>query len=237
MPDVAGKKLDVAYEQIKDAGIDDEDKIKVDGGGLFGIVRESNWTVCTQSPVAGKVVSGEPKLTVKRSCKKKSHNDTAAKPSPSPTPTNTPTEEPEPTATTPAKPKVPDVLTAKNNDEFAALLKLGDNCSDKIARFAKKYPDQKFRFDGSIADFAGHADTKTRFDMLVGPGDYDENSAVGPSFQFYDKNFLSLNLTGDYPDNLAVGQQYTFTAKIDPIDGYNAETCLLRLEPVETKAR
>ena len=36
MPDVTGKKLDDAKSAIKDAGFDDE--VKVDGGGLFGVV-------------------------------------------------------------------------------------------------------------------------------------------------------------------------------------------------------
>ena len=48
MPDVTGKKLDVAKSAIKDAGFEDE--VKVDGGGVFGVIKESNWEVCDQSP-------------------------------------------------------------------------------------------------------------------------------------------------------------------------------------------
>ncbi len=226
MPDVTNKKLDVAYDQIKDAGFDDEDQIEVDGGGIFGIVAEGNWTVCKQSPAAGKPVSGQPQLTVKRSCKKKNATQADDNPSPSEEPTKDPTPSP--------KPKAPDVFTSENNKELATILTLGDNCSDEIGAFAKKYPQQKFRFDGSISALAAHEGYDTRFDMLIGAGDDGGNTSSGPSFQFYDKNAFDLNLTGDFPDNLAVGQKYTFTAEIEE---YLPDNCLLRLSPVETKAR
>src|SRR3954468_24840570 len=66
MPDVTGKKLDVAKSAVKDAGFEGE--VKVDGGGLFGVIKESNWEVCNQSPAAGEVVPDAPRLTVDRSC-------------------------------------------------------------------------------------------------------------------------------------------------------------------------
>lgn len=227
MPDVINEKLDAAYDQIKDAGLDDEDQVEVDGGGIFGIVAEGNWTVCKQSPAAGEPVSGQPKLMVKRSCKKKDATQAADdKPGPSATPTKDPTPSP--------KPKAPDVLTSENNKDLALILTLGDTCADEIDNFAKKYPQQKFRFDGSIADLAAHGGYDTRFDMLIGAGDDGGNTTSGPSFQFYDKNAFQLNLTGDFPDDLAVGQKYTFTAEIEE---YLPENCLLRLSPVETKAR
>ncbi len=39
MPDVTGKKLDVAQSDIKQAGF--ENKVEVLGGGAFGVVKES----------------------------------------------------------------------------------------------------------------------------------------------------------------------------------------------------
>src|SRR3954453_10777504 len=66
MPDVTAKKLDVAKSAIKDAGFEDE--VKVDGGGVFGVIDESNWEVGDQSPAAGEAVSDAPRLTVDRSC-------------------------------------------------------------------------------------------------------------------------------------------------------------------------
>ena len=66
MPDVTGKKLDVAESMISDAGI--EGDVEVDGGGAFGVVNESNWRVCGQAPAQGAAVEGTARLTVDRSC-------------------------------------------------------------------------------------------------------------------------------------------------------------------------
>lgn len=66
MPDVVGLQLDVALSDIERAGY--EEDVDILGGGTFGIVNESNWQVCDQSPAAGEVVSEEPRLTVDREC-------------------------------------------------------------------------------------------------------------------------------------------------------------------------
>src|SRR3954462_10159799 len=66
MPDVKGRQLDVALSDIKRVGF--EDKVEVIGGGTFGIVDKSNWTVCDQLPAAGQALKDAPRLTVDRSC-------------------------------------------------------------------------------------------------------------------------------------------------------------------------
>jgi hypothetical protein len=66
MPDVTGKRLDVAISDVERAGISDE--VEVLGGGMFGVVDESNWTVCSQEPENGTEISIAPRLTVERSC-------------------------------------------------------------------------------------------------------------------------------------------------------------------------
>ena len=227
MPDVTGNKLDVAYDKIENAGFKDKDKVKIEGGGTFGVVMEGNWTVCEQSPAAGETVSGAPALTIERSCEGGSAEPTE-------TPSETPTSEATPTAS--ATPELPAILTVKNNPEFAALLKLGDNCSGMVNRFAKKYAGQTVQFDGSIQAMAPHGNYKTRFDILVGPGNFDPNKAIGPTFQFNDKNVISdLHLTGKHlPDYVGVGQNYTFTAQLGDFD---PNSCLYQLSPVETKVR
>jgi hypothetical protein len=115
-------------------------------------------------------------------------------------------------------------------------LNLGDYCSDKIDRFAKKHSGDKIKFNGSISALSNHGSYDTRFDILVGAGNKGPNAALGPAFQFYDKNVVfDMNLTGkNIPDNLMVGQKYRFTAAIEE---YEADGCLLRLDPVETKVR
>jgi len=66
MPDVTGQQLDVAKSDIGRAGHSGD--VEVVGGGLFGVVDESNWTVCEQLPSAGETVTGTPRLTVDRTC-------------------------------------------------------------------------------------------------------------------------------------------------------------------------
>jgi hypothetical protein len=66
MPDVVGKRLDVAISDVKRAGFDD--KVEIIGGGIFGIVDKSNWTVCTQEPEDGRKISAAPRFTVERTC-------------------------------------------------------------------------------------------------------------------------------------------------------------------------
>jgi hypothetical protein len=66
MPDVAGKKLGVAKSDIERAGF--EDDVDVVGGGLFGVVDESNWEVCEQAPAPGEPMTEAPRLVVERDC-------------------------------------------------------------------------------------------------------------------------------------------------------------------------
>jgi beta-lactam-binding protein with PASTA domain len=49
VPDVVGLRLDVARERIEGDGFE----VKRSGGGLFGVVVESNWQVESQTPAAG----------------------------------------------------------------------------------------------------------------------------------------------------------------------------------------
>src|SRR4051794_1432088 len=65
MPNVVGQRLDVALSDIEKAGFADD--VEVLGGGMFGVIDESNWQVCDQLPAAGEVADA-PRLTVDRSC-------------------------------------------------------------------------------------------------------------------------------------------------------------------------
>lgn len=68
MPNVTGDQLDYAKTQIEKQGIDEKD-IQVVGGGTFGVVIESNWIVCSQSPQASQSLeNAKVTLTVSRSC-------------------------------------------------------------------------------------------------------------------------------------------------------------------------
>jgi beta-lactam-binding protein with PASTA domain len=66
MPDMTAKRLDIALSDLERAGYGDEPEVL--GGGMFGVVDESNWTVCDQAPAPGDTVTSTPRLTVDRSC-------------------------------------------------------------------------------------------------------------------------------------------------------------------------
>ncbi len=99
MPDVVGKRLDIATSDVERAGFGDE--VEVLGGGSFGVIDESNWTVCSQEPDGGSVISVAPRITVDRTCdaddaldpqavddEKTSGSDAAATPTEDPTATS-----------------------------------------------------------------------------------------------------------------------------------------------------
>jgi len=227
MPDVTGKKLDAAKSAIENAGY--EDDVKVEGGGVFGVINESNWEVCTQSPAAGQTVSDAPRLTVDRSC----DNDGEQSKTSESSKTSSDTSESD-TAESSA-PAAERVLTADNSKEFAALLKVPDNCDETIEPFAAKYAGRTIQFDGSIANMANHGDYHTRYDILAAPGNKGPESAVGPSFQFEDVNVYDLNVNGSHdPTFVREGDRFRFVAKVGE---FNPNGCLLLLEPVSTRAR
>jgi hypothetical protein len=63
VPQVEGKRLDVAQERLDDAGVGYE----VIGGGALGVIVRSKWEVCEQRPGAG-ARAKTVELVVARSC-------------------------------------------------------------------------------------------------------------------------------------------------------------------------
>src|SRR4051794_41053781 len=115
MPDVTGKKLDVAQSDIKRAGF--EGKPEVLGGGVFGVIKESNWEVCEQTPAPGELLTKAPRLKVDRGCNKDA--------SPSEEPSSKATEKPDSPPTTISDIRV-DALLDKLNSANMGGIKLGD---------------------------------------------------------------------------------------------------------------
>jgi len=64
VPDVVGERFDLAKAHVEDAGLEAEPV----GGGTFGVVNESNWTVCSQEPAPGTTGVKKVKLIVDRVC-------------------------------------------------------------------------------------------------------------------------------------------------------------------------
>lgn len=127
-------------------------------------------------------------------------------------------------------------LTVDNNAELAEVLSVKDNLDPVLKSFAEKYDEQIIEFDGNIADISKHKDYKTRYDILIYAGDYNEIECVGPSFKFEDVSIVTdLNLTGsNIPDNLVVGQHIRITVQIKE---YREDSGLLIVKPVITKIR
>lgn len=127
------------------------------------------------------------------------------------------------------------IITAKNNEELAALLKVGDNCSPSMSQFAAKYQDQTIEFAGSITNMQKHENYNTRYDILIGPGDQGVNAASGPAFKFQDVNLSDLHLTGkDIRPYVSEGDKFQFTAKVG---AFNPQQCLFFLTPISTTPR
>jgi len=141
MPDVTGKTLDDAKSAIRDAGFDDE--VKVDGGGLFGVVVESNWEVCEQNPAAGTTVAGKPTLTVSRSCV-----DDKSSEEPETTPSETASTTPAETA--PAEPKV----TAISVDDLLDKLNAGESKAGDVFRVTGELFQSDLWSTGATGDYS-----------------------------------------------------------------------------------
>lgn len=218
MPDVSGRRLDVALSDLERAGVQGDPEIV--GGGTFGVVVESNWTVCEQLPPAGQAVKNGPRLVVERSCEESA-------------PTTAETKEqagPPETSVAPAEP-----LTAATNPELAAVLAEEDNCSASIETFADKYSGSLIEFDASISAMNNHGDRTTRYDILVAPGDAGGLSSTGPSFQLRDVGILDLGLTGaNVPDTIGVNTKLRLVAEVGD---FERPGCLLLLDPQSAEIR
>ncbi|MFJ4006161.1 DUF4839 domain-containing protein [Streptomyces sp. NPDC090023] len=132
------------------------------------------------------------------------------------------------------EPTAAEVITVRNNPEFAALLK-ADSCGQPNVDFAAKYQGRTIAFDGSIRYMAPHGDYRTRYDFLLGAGDEGSQTTDGPNFKYEDFNTGDLHLTGKrVPATVAVGDKFRFVAEVVE---YNPVQCLFRLAPVSTETR
>jgi len=172
-------------------------------------------------------VSDTPQLTIERSCPADS---TAAA---TPKPDEPERAEPDPAEST--EPAAAEVLTPENNEDLATLLKAGDGCDPEVGPLASKLAGKTIKFDGSIVDVAPHGSYTTRYDFLVSPGDKGPDSTVGPSFQFQDVNRFDLKFVGDEASGVSEGDLFRFKAEVGEYTPINS--CLIRLEPVATRAR
>lgn len=159
-----------------------------------------------------------------------------------PTPPVDPTSRPTMPSATPTETAATDeidgeraVLTPATDPELEAIVALADYCSPEIAAFAQAHRGETIKFAGHVGAMALHGSAKTRYDMLLGAGDFSDTSAPGPAFQFRDVNATSdLNWAGTSPDSIGVGTNLSITASIVE---YEESSCLFLLDPVATAAR
>lgn len=117
MPDVIGKRLDVAMSDMAAAGLTEED-VEVVGGGALGVLDESNWTVCEQNPTAGADANDAKnvRVIVDRVCGAESSGEDPGTASPPTEDTAAPSSTTESTPTTASTPQEdPDAVIAVPN--------------------------------------------------------------------------------------------------------------------------
>lgn len=123
-------------------------------------------------------------------------------------------------------------LTAENCPALAALLQLSDPLDFSVAEFASAYYGDTIEFDGCISNLMHHGNYDTRFDVLIGAGDYDPNSTKGPYFHLTDVNFYDMNVVGT--DSVYTGLNVRVTAEVGE---YNSMSGLFELEIVSMETR
>lgn len=162
----------------------------------------------------------------------------SASPAPSETAAETiePSSEPtEAAAPTPTPEPEDAVLTPENSPELASLLALTDYCAPDVAAFAASHSGQTIAFPAYIGAMGPHEGSSTRYDILIGAGDFSEGAGPGPAFQFRDVNVTNdLHFVGAVPDTIGVGANLSVTAEVDR---YDESSCLFLLDPVATAVR
>ena len=137
-----------------------------------------------------------------------------------------PTEQPEET-----EPPVAN-LTAENCPDLANLLALRDPSDPSVAAFASEYSGRVIEFDGCVINMQNHESFTTRWDVLLGAGDFDPNSVRGPNFRLTDVNFSEMNVTGG--DSVYAGLNVHVVAEVGQ---YNANTTLFELDIISMEIR
>lgn len=126
-------------------------------------------------------------------------------------------------------------LTAQNNQDFAKLLTLKDPSDPSVELFATKYQDQTIEFDGCILSMQYHKNYKTRYDILLGCGNYDASKALGPNFHLTNVNAADMQLNTLYPEEIIyVGKNVHIVAKVI---NYNPNTTLFELDIISVTVR
>ena len=127
------------------------------------------------------------------------------------------------------------VLTIDNCEELANMLSNKDDIDESYSNFASKYKGRTIEFDGRIDHLMNYENYDTRFDILVGAGDYDPDHQTGPAFKFKNVAAYDLDLdTIDLESEIKVGKNVRIVAKVEEFDSNSG---LFFLDPVSVTSR
>ena len=124
-----------------------------------------------------------------------------------------------------------EVIKVEDSIELQNFLTVLEPDDQIVKDFAIKYSGKIIEFDANIIVMDLHGKYKTRYDVLMLPGDYYPENAVGPYLKFEDINMFDLNLTGDVPDYIGIGQNIRVRARVVK---YNEIQGLFFLKPITT---
>lgn len=129
-----------------------------------------------------------------------------------------------------------EILTVKNCDDLKNLLLLKDEADPSIKVFAEKYRDRIIEFDGCITYVQNHITNSgkvynTRYDVLIGGGDYDPDIIRGPWFKFDNVNRNDMGLTSE---GISMGKNVRVKAKVGI---FNEDNLLFFLDPISVDDR
>ena len=125
-----------------------------------------------------------------------------------------------------------DILTVDNCPELAAILSMKAESDPSYVDFASKYNGRKIEFDGSIDYLTNHENYKTRYEMLVSAGDYDENHQIGPTFKF--EEIATYEIDYGNQDQVTAGTNVHIIAEVE---SFNTSSQLFFLKPVSVSVR
>lgn len=130
--------------------------------------------------------------------------------------------------------KASSVITVENDPEFAAIMGPIDTTDPRISAFVKKNKGKTVEFDGNIQYLSRHGSYKTRYDYLIGAGDFSFDHVWGPAFQISDASLLDMHWKGDVPDSVGIGTNIHIVATIK---SYDSKSGLLTIKPVSISIR
>lgn len=123
------------------------------------------------------------------------------------------------------------VITRKNSKEFKDILEIQDTFDPSIKEFALEHIGDTVSFNGCVGFMMSHEEYKTRFDVMLKYGDYD-NAGKGAQFAFINVSFGDMNVDG--ADTVKEGMNFKIKGTIS---GYNDDGAFIELEPVSMEYR